>query len=91
MTPVALFLSNMALINQFDSLKHHAWTRGVALIIAPILCYWVLPFLYGVFLAPTRKVPGPFWARITRWFEFRAVLKGDSNLEYIRLHEELGM
>jgi hypothetical protein len=62
-----------------------------ALLSASIIFYWLLPLLYGFLYASTRKIPGPFWARITRWDEFRKVIKGDSNLEYIRLHEKLGM
>ncbi|EEU38517.1 uncharacterized protein NECHADRAFT_19176, partial [Fusarium vanettenii 77-13-4] len=37
-----------------------------------------------------RKIPGPLLARVTRWWEYRLVSKGDSNLEYIRLHQKYG-
>ncbi|KAH7146836.1 cytochrome P450 [Dactylonectria estremocensis] len=40
--------------------------------------------------SPLRKVPGPFLARLTRWWEYRMVVRGDSNLEYIRLHKKYG-
>ncbi|KAF2636018.1 cytochrome P450 [Massarina eburnea CBS 473.64] len=52
--------------------------------------YWLLPFLHGLFIAPTRNVPGPLLARLTRWFEYRVVQKGDSHQEYIRLHQKHG-
>jgi cytochrome P450 len=63
----------------------------IVYLIVASFSYWLLPFPHGLLFASTRKVPGPFWARWTRWFEFRAVPKGDSNLEYARLHERLGL
>ncbi|KAF7173431.1 hypothetical protein CNMCM5623_005644 [Aspergillus felis] len=48
------------------------------------------PLLHGLLFSPLRKVPGPFLARVTRWWEYRLVARGDSNQEYIRLHEKYG-
>lgn len=46
--------------------------------------------VYQFFLSPLRKVPGPFLARITQWWEYVIVSRGKSHLDYIRLHEEYG-
>ncbi|KAJ4290360.1 hypothetical protein N0V90_010576 [Kalmusia sp. IMI 367209] len=58
--------------------------------IAIFVSFWLLPALHGFIVSPTRRVPGPLLTRFTKWWEYRAVLKGDSNLEYIRLHEKYG-
>jgi hypothetical protein len=79
-------------IQRFADVSSRSEVLKIAAVLsASILSYWLLPLLYGFLYAPTRKIPGPFWARITRWDELRKVTKGDSNLEYIRLHEKLGM
>ncbi|KEF62905.1 uncharacterized protein A1O9_00879 [Exophiala aquamarina CBS 119918] len=52
--------------------------------------YWVIPLLHNLFVSPSRNVPGPFWARVTRWYEYFAVLQGDSNQLYRRLHDKYG-
>lgn len=80
----------MTLSSSTDNFSRLGLSRAVLLLSAIVVSYWLLPFLGGLLFAPTRKIPGPFWARITRWFEFRKLLKGDSHLEYIRLHEKLG-
>ncbi|KAH7112072.1 cytochrome P450 [Dendryphion nanum] len=74
----------------FSTLSHHDLFLGTTLLGACVILYWFLPFVYGLTIAPTRKLPGPFLARITRWFEFHLVFRGDSNLTYIRLHEQFG-
>ncbi|KAF2008784.1 cytochrome P450 [Aaosphaeria arxii CBS 175.79] len=57
---------------------------------ASIAFYWLGPFLNGLLFASTRRIPGPFWARVSRFTELRWVLKGDSNMQYIRLHSKYG-
>ncbi|KAI1638940.1 cytochrome P450 [Biscogniauxia mediterranea] len=52
--------------------------------------YYVIPVLYDLLFSPLRKIPGPIWARFTRWWEYRLVAKGDSNLQYIHLHKRYG-
>ncbi|KAJ5182091.1 hypothetical protein N7449_012238 [Penicillium cf. viridicatum] len=52
--------------------------------------FWGLPLLIDLFISPARNIPGPFWSRITRWWEYRAVVNGDSNQLYMRLHDKYG-
>lgn len=42
------------------------------------------------YLSPLRDIPGPFAASLTRLWHMKRILKGDQNLELIRLHEEHG-
>ncbi|KAH6988294.1 cytochrome protein [Ilyonectria sp. MPI-CAGE-AT-0026] len=64
--------------------------KHVLYALAPIFWYWVLPLLHGIFLSPLRRVPGPFLARVSRLWEFYSLWKGQSNLDFIRLHEKYG-
>ena len=82
-------LTTMSL-NKFTSTLHNDLFTWTVLLSASVVSYWLLPFLHGLFFAPTRNVRGPLLARISKWFEYRMVQKGDSNIEYIRLHERFG-
>lgn len=42
------------------------------------------------YFSPISDVPGPFVASFTRLWHMQRILKGDQNLELIRLHEENG-
>ncbi|KAJ0117715.1 Pisatin demethylase [Diaporthe amygdali] len=42
------------------------------------------------YLSPLRDIPGPFAASFTRLWHMKRILKGDQNLELIRLHEKYG-
>ncbi|KAI5922089.1 cytochrome P450 [Camillea tinctor] len=55
-----------------------------------IITYYVIPTLFEFLFSPLGKVPGPFWARFSRWWEYRRVANGRSNLEYIRWHKKYG-
>ncbi|KAL9568905.1 hypothetical protein ACKAV7_006970 [Fusarium commune] len=52
--------------------------------------YYFIALLYSLFLSPLRSIPGPFLARVTRWWEYRVVKQGHSNQEFIRLHKKYG-
>lgn len=64
--------------------------KGVALFGLCLISYWIIPFLHGLFFSPTKNIPGPLLARLTRWYEYFAVRRGQSNIEYIKLHEKFG-
>lgn len=55
-----------------------------------IAAYHFVVLIHELFLSPLRKIPGPFLARITRWWEYVKVAGGDSHRDYIRLHEKYG-
>lgn len=50
----------------------------------------VLLFLVRSFTSPTRGVPGPFWARLTRLWYFKRVALGQFERENIDLHRKYG-
>ncbi|KAF4462515.1 Pisatin demethylase [Fusarium albosuccineum] len=64
---------------------------GFLLIIAIFLTgFYLVPLVQSFLFSPLRRIPGPLLARVTRWWEYRLVTKGDSNLQYIRLHKKYG-
>jgi hypothetical protein len=54
------------------------------------ISYYFVALLYSLLFSPLRNIPGPFLARVTRWWEYRVVKQGNSNLEFIRLHKKYG-
>lgn len=46
--------------------------------------------VYNLFFSPLRKVPGPFLARFSSFWELNAIRRTDLNETYIRLHEKYG-
>ena len=47
--------------------------------------------LWRRYFAPISDIPGPFAASFTRLWHMHRILKGDQNLELIRLHAKHGM
>jgi len=47
--------------------------------------------IYRRYLSPISDVPGPFVASFTRLWHIHRILKGDQNLELVRLHDKHGM
>lgn len=43
------------------------------------------------YFSPISDIPGPFAASFTRLWHIQRMLKGDQNLELIRLHDKHGM
>lgn len=64
--------------------------RGVTLLAICLISYWIIPFLYGLIVSPTKDIPGPLLARFSRWYEYLAVLRGQSHVEYMKLHNKFG-
>ncbi|KAB5566561.1 benzoate 4-monooxygenase cytochrome P450 [Coniochaeta sp. 2T2.1] len=46
--------------------------------------------IYRRYFSPISDIPGPFVASLTRLWHVRHILKGDQNLELIRLHDKHG-
>ncbi|VUC31300.1 unnamed protein product [Clonostachys rosea] len=65
-------------------------TTVVYLALVLVTSYYVVPLLQGLYVSRLWRIPGPFLARFTRLWEFVAVLRGNSHLEYIRLHNKYG-
>ncbi|KAL6703106.1 hypothetical protein ACN47E_010243 [Coniothyrium glycines] len=72
------------------SLDLAGYSRAIAVVSICLTLYYILPFLHGLFVSPTKNIPGPLLARFTRWYEYCAVLRGKSNLEYLQLHDKFG-
>lgn len=62
------------------------WTQALGLLVVALctLCVWRRYF------SPISDIPGPFAASFTRLWHVRHILKGDQNLELIRLHDKHG-
>ncbi|KAG7001572.1 Cytochrome P450 monooxygenase aclL [Fusarium oxysporum f. sp. conglutinans] len=54
------------------------------------VAYYLVALFYSLFISPLRRIPGPLLARMTRWWEYRLVKNGKSNLEFILLHSQYG-
>lgn len=65
-------------------------SKSFVTILCLIVSYYSICLTYNLFFSPLRNVPGPFLARVTRWWEYLMVQRGVSNLEYVRLHEKYG-
>jgi hypothetical protein len=58
---------------------------GLLAVALVTLCVWRRYF------SPISDIPGPFVASFTRLWHIQRILKGDQNLELIRLHDEHGV
>jgi cytochrome P450 len=65
------------------------WRVGIAALSTLLAAPFTL-FAYRRYLSPLRSIPGPFWASVTRLWHIRVILRGDQNLELIRLHDQYG-
>ena len=77
-----LALSTMGL-NELSGLT---WLQLAGLLIVALLTLCV----YRRYLSPISDVPGPALASVTRLWHIRNIIKGDQNLELIRLHDQHG-
>ena len=57
---------------------------------AAVLAYAVVSLLHECFIAPTRSIPGPWSARVSRLWFFRKVRQGNFHHVNIALHEKFG-
>ncbi|KAF7590670.1 hypothetical protein BBP40_002562 [Aspergillus hancockii] len=73
-----------------DFVQSNPTKTVLGLLVGSLLGLWIVPLAYNALFSSLRKVPGPFWARITNLWEFRAVLKGRSHEDYIALHKQYG-
>lgn len=55
-----------------------------------IIVFIVLYVIYIRFLSPLVKIPGPFWACISRLWIVRLSRKGNMHRVMLRLHEKYG-
>lgn len=77
-----------AMFDLLTSLSLSAWF-GTALPIA-FVAYWVGWIVYARTLHPLARIPGPFWASISRTWYIAQLLRGDMEKTQRRLHAEHG-
>ncbi len=65
---------------------------GLLAIVVALVLYTSILVVYRLFLHPLRKIPGPWLAAATSWYEFYqdVVLVGNYVKEYSRLHARYG-
>lgn len=54
-----------------------------------VLCF-VGHCVYNVFFHPLRNIPGPFLAKISRWWLFTLEMRGNPHPDILELHQKYG-
>lgn len=85
-----VFWQLMELPRRHDDGLVQVTSKALATVLCLIASYYTISTIYNLFFSPLKNVPGPFLARVTRWWEYCMVQGGVSNLEYIRLHKKHG-
>jgi hypothetical protein len=81
--------SNMKISDVFQAARQH-WQLIFAASIALSSIWLLLHILYQRNFLPLRKIPGPFWASITRYWQLKKTLNGTWHEEIISLHQKYG-
>ncbi|KAH7248152.1 cytochrome P450 [Fusarium solani] len=68
----------------------HSLSALLNILIVGQASYTILRLFYTIFLSGLRKVPGPFLARLTRFWEVKKVSTGDIHDVMIDLHKQHG-
>ncbi|KAJ5781189.1 cytochrome P450 [Penicillium paradoxum] len=55
-----------------------------------VLLWLVGSTVYNVFFHPLKAIPGPFMAKITRWWIFTLEMRGNPHVEILDLHRKYG-
>ncbi|KAH7321513.1 cytochrome P450 family protein [Rhexocercosporidium sp. MPI-PUGE-AT-0058] len=61
----------------------------ILILLLALACFPVYCIVYAL-LSPLRSVPGPFWARLTRWWLFSEIYRGEFEKTNIELHKRYG-
>ncbi|KAG0646657.1 Cytochrome P450 monooxygenase AKT7 [Hyphodiscus hymeniophilus] len=56
-----------------------------------VVAYVIVLAVYRLTFHPLAKYPGPFWAKVTDWYQVYYAWKGDRHLEFWRCHEKYGV
>ena len=56
-----------------------------------VAAFFVSQIIYDVFFSPLKSIPGPFLARLTRFWELYILRHGHSHMEFVRQHEKHGI
>lgn len=56
------------------------------------LILWLIGIgVYNVFFHSLSAIPGPFFAKISRWWLFKLEMRGNPHMEILDLHRKYGM
>ena len=68
--------------------KYHV--TGVALVLSFLAAYLVYLLIYGLFLCPTRHIPGPFLTRFSTGPYYALLMGGKGCMQTHALHQKYG-
>ncbi len=58
---------------------------------AVALALWVFgTYVYNIHFHPLRAIPGPFFAKLSRWWLFSLEMRGNPHTEILELHRKYG-
>jgi hypothetical protein len=77
-SPSYAFPSHLVAITATKLLDHYLITLFVSFFVGYVV--------YQRLFAPLARVPGPFWAKLSKWWLIRRARNGDLHRELIRLH-----
>jgi len=79
------------IIEQLDEARHvYIHLNWVSVALAVSGAYSLYIVFYGLFLCPTRHIPGPFFTRFTNLYPFYLTFSGDGLERVRRLHQKYG-
>ena len=64
---------------------------GILLLLSLVVTAAVGKRVYNAYTSPLRDVPGPWLARVTRFWLAKAIAAGDFEQTNIKLHQKYGM
>ena len=64
---------------------------GILLLLSLVLTAAVGKRLYTAYTSPLRDIPGPWLARVTRFWLAKAIARGDFEKTNIKLHQKYGI
>jgi hypothetical protein len=56
-----------------------------------VVLWFIGTYVYNVFFHPLKAIPGPFMAKLSRWWIFSLEMRGNAHVEILDLHRKYGM
>jgi hypothetical protein len=72
------------------SLSQTGASQTLTIAVVVSLSLYIAYVLAHATVSPLRNLPGPFWARYTRFWYLRQVIQGDFEKKNIELHAKYG-
>ena len=82
----------MGIIAQAQPYLPQTVTHWAVAVAVSWIGYWTSVYFYRLFFHPLRKIPGPWYAAATYWYEFYqdVILGGNYVKDYPRIHAKYG-